>query len=502
MLIDTPLGKMRGIENDDLGAFLGIRYAEPPTGARRFRAPVPVAPWDDVYDAQRPGPAAIQPAPTGSFWSLPAQRIETSEDCLSLNVHTPAADDAARPVMVWIHGGSYTTGSGAAYDGQFLARRGNVVVVTVNYRLGVLGFAPLDHLDESYAGSGNNGIRDQIAALEWVRDHIHAFGGDPGNVTIFGESAGGGSVAALLAAPAADGLYHRAIIQSGGVEFGPADGTGQLTDRVITHLGGQPGPEGLDRLLTASADEILAAQLAGPAAAGRPRPFILTSRRVSATSSSPAVDGVVITRTPVDAVRERGRRGVPLIIGTNRHEGTLFGAMMPTEGYDEAAVHDAFAESGVDADAAVAAYRAFRPDGTPRQMILDAWTDGLFRAGSLRLAEAVAAEGLPAWVYMLTWETDSFDGQLGATHALDLPLLWEWHRQEGWANFLGTPPWPIHLSEVMQRTWAAFAHAADPNHDGLPDWPVYEPDRRPTLLLDDQVRVEDDPDPATRQVWA
>src|SRR4051812_24518459 len=212
----TPLGALEGVDLEGCERYAGIRYARAPVGDLRFRAPQPVEPWEGVYDATRFGPSAPQPPPlAGSIIAI--GDLHTDEDCLFVNVYTPATDTGRRPVMVWIHGGAYTMGSGDMYDGRSLVRRGDVVVVTLNYRLGVLGWLAVDHLDSSLAGSGNNGIRDQIEALRWVRDNISSFGGDPANVTVFGESAGGGSIGALLAAPDADGLFHKAIVESGPV---------------------------------------------------------------------------------------------------------------------------------------------------------------------------------------------------------------------------------------------------------------------------------------------
>ena len=233
--VETRLGPIRGRERNGVHQFLGIRYAEPPTGVRRFAPPVPVGGWDGVYDATHFGTSAPQVSRAASS-PLPGSEIRWDEDCLFLNVYSPAPDHAGRPVLFWIHGGSYTFGSGDAYNGGSFATRGDIVVVTVNYRLGVFGFMELGHLDPALAGSQNNGIRDQITALQWVHDHIEYFGGDPDQVTISGESAGAGSVAAILGAPAADHLYHRAIAQSPPVSF-PRTTTDQ-GDLIIDAVGG------------------------------------------------------------------------------------------------------------------------------------------------------------------------------------------------------------------------------------------------------------------------
>ncbi|MEX2394890.1 MAG: carboxylesterase family protein, partial [Actinomycetota bacterium] len=244
-IASTPLGAVEGIDLGGVERYAGIRYAKAPVGDLRFRPPVPVDASDGTYDATNFGAAAPQPEPIAGGLGLFGSR-GTNEDCLFLNVFTPRADDAKRPVMVWIHGGAYTIGSGEMYDGSSFARRGDVVVATLNYRLGILGWIPLDHLDPSLEGSGNNGVRDQIEALRWVRDNIASFGGDPDNVTIFGESAGGGSVGAIFAAPSADGLYHKAIMQSGAPGFGTPVGAEGYTSGLLETIGSPGG--GIDAL--------------------------------------------------------------------------------------------------------------------------------------------------------------------------------------------------------------------------------------------------------------
>jgi para-nitrobenzyl esterase len=488
----TPLGTVSGLVVDGCERYAGIRYAKPPVGALRFRPPQPVDPWEGVYEATAFGPSAPQPPPMpGSF--ITQGELRTDEDCLFLNVYTPKADGNRRPVMVWIHGGAYTIGSGDMYDGTSLARRGDVVVVTLNYRLGVLGWLALDHLDPGLAGSGNNGIRDQIEALRWVRDNIGAFGGDAGNVTVFGESAGVGSIAALLGAPEADGLYHRAIIQSGPVAVAPPYKPDLLTTELLTALGEPAG--GIETLRQADPARLIEAQTALDSINrfGRHRDYAIDG---SGAGLRPSVDGVVVHSSPTDVVAARGERSVPLMIGTNEHEGTLFTILLPSDLSDEE-IFAALPETITDTRALAAAYAA---RNTGRRLIIDLLTDAIFVVPTLRLADALAARSAPVWVYLFTWRTPVFGGVFGATHALELPFLWDQIDNPLWKPFVGDDP-PRALVTAMQDAWIAFAHTGDPNATGAVAWPRYDATARPTLELGDEIRVVDDPSKDVRELW-
>ena len=488
----TPLGAVKGVDLDGCERYAGIRFALPPVGPRRFRPPEPVEAWDGVYDATAFGPSAPQPPPmAGSI--ITDGDLRTDEDCLFLNVYTPRSDDGKRPVMVWIHGGAYTIGSGDMYDGTSLVRRGDVVVVTLNYRLGVLGWLGLDHLDPTLAGSGNNGLRDQIEALRWVRDNISSFGGDPGNVTIFGESAGGGSVAALLGAPEADGLYHKAIIQSGPVAIAPPYKPDLLTTEMLTALGEPDG--GIDTFRQADPARLIEAQTAVASINrfGRHRDFAID---MSGTGLRPSVDGVVVLSSPTDVVARRGATNVPLLIGTNEHEGTLFTMLLPSDMTDDD-ICAALPETVTDAEALAAAYAA-RNSG--RRLIVDLLTDAVFVVPTLRLADAQADAGAPVWLYLFTWRTPIFGGLFGATHALELPFLWDLIDNPLWRPFVGESP-PRSLVTAMQEAWIAFARTGDPNAPGAVAWPRYNRTTRPTLELGDEIRAVDDPHADTRELF-
>jgi para-nitrobenzyl esterase len=488
----TPLGAIKGVDLDGCERYAAIRYAQPPVGYLRFRAPQPVEPWPGVYDATAFGPSAPQPAPlTGSL--IAVGDLRTDEDCLFLNVYTPKADSRLRPVMVWIHGGAYTIGSGDMYDGRSFARRGDVVVVTFNYRLGALGWLALDHLDPTLAGSGNNGLRDQIQALRWVRGNISSFGGDPDNVTIFGESAGGGSVAALLAAPEADGLYHKAIIQSGSVAIAPSYKPDFLTAALLSALGEPHG--GIDTLRRAEATRLVEAQtdVGSLTRLGHDRDNAIDG---SGAGFRPSVDGVVVRATPAQAITARGNRSVPLLIGSNEDEGTLFSMLLSADISDEEVI-TALPETIVDRRALAEGYAA---RSTGRRLIVDLMTDAIFLIPTLRLADAQAAAGAPVWVYLFRWKTPVFAGFLGATHGLELPFVWDQIDAPLWRPFVGEQP-PEALAVAMQDAWIAFARASDPNTPGAIVWPRYDASRRSTLELDDTIKVADDPSRDVRDLW-
>ena len=490
--VTTRLGEIKGIELEGCERYAGIRYAKAPVGDRRFRAPEPVEPWDGVYDATSFGPSAPQVAAMPGAVGA-AQGAVTDEDCLFLNVFTPQADDGARPVLVWIHGGAYTIGSGDIYDGSSFCRRGDVVVVTLNYRLGVLGWTPVDHLDPSLAGSGNNGVRDQIEALRWVRDNIASFGGDPGNVTVFGESAGGGSVAAVICSPEADGLYHKAIIESGAPGFGAPKDPQRYTDELVAALG-HPGG-GLDVLRAATPAELVAAQakVGGLEQLGRDPGTPIDG---TGDGPHPTVDGVVVTRTFVDAIREKGDRNVPLIIGTNVDEGTLFGMLLPRDVPEESLV----TSLGPSAGDPRAILDALKAKATGRPPLVDLMTDAVFRIPSLRGADAQAETGVPVWVYLFSWRTPVFGGMLGATHALEIPFVWDMVRDRAWSFLVGPEP-PMVLAEAMQDAWISFARTGRPTAAAIPEWPAYDTATRPTLELGDEIRVVADPGRELREAW-
>lgn len=448
----------------------GIPYAAPPVGPRRFRAPVPPDAWTGERDATRSGPVAVQGR--DAIMSGVTDKTAISEDCLSLNVYAPAEDGPPRPVVVWIHGGAFIMGSGSMplYAGTSFAARHDIVVVTINYRLGLLGLLYLGDVGGDEAG--NNALLDQALALRWVAENIAVFGGDPSNVTVMGESAGAISIAHLLAMPAARGLFHRAILQSGASGFDPpsrADATAtarSVLDQLGTTIAG---------LADVPAERLLAVQ-------GR----LLRERGLAACF--PYVDGVTMPRAPLDAVRAGEAAKVPLLLGSNRDEWALFDTFLPdTTGAVKAQIT---ATLGDALPAFLAAYRSWN----------DLIGDVAFRIPMIRLAEAQPA---PVYMYRFDLASPAFGGKLGAAHGLELPFVWNRLDQPVAQLLLGgdvTSYGPLALQ--IHDTWAAFITTGVPAGGGLPAWPRYEPATRSTLVIDRQSTVVDDPDAATRSLWS
>ena len=497
VVIDTPLGPMRGKTSDGYVVFRGIRYAKAPTGDQRFRPPVPVEPWSEEYDATHYGPSAPQlPPQVDGDVQIPAD--PTSEDCLFLNVYTPVADDGARPVLFWIHGGGYVNGSGRLYNGRLFARDHDAVVVTINYRMGAIGFMHVGHLQSDLHESVNNGILDQICALEWTRDNIAAFGGDPNNVLVFGESAGGTSTALLLGCPRAEGLFHKAVVHSPHADVIPVgDGHVSFTSRCIERLGGDPAKNGMETLRAASVEELVALNAPDPTASPAAG---LGLRRANSVSFSPAIDGSLIPRPIADTIRARGKDNVPFLGGGCRHEGTLFEDIVGRKDYTEQEAIDLFEQEGFDGKWAMAAYEEFAPASTPRQKLVYALTDTMFRNSMVRILDAATESGGRCWSWMCCFENDQPDDQLRATHAMELPFLWDWIGFPGFITAAGENP-PSELGAAMRQYWANFAHTGQPFAADEPEWPSYSIPSRPVLILDTERRMEDGLDDEVRQFW-
>ena len=460
-------GTIRGlIGSDGLKQYHGIPYAAPPVGDRRWAPPAPVEPWPDVRDATAPGPGCVQQGEQGGFYDAATAVPAMDEDCLLLNVWTRAehVDDAA-PVMVWIHGGGLTVGSGDAYPGEVLTAKG-VVLVTINYRLGPFGFLALPELGaESENGvSGNQGIRDQIAALEWVRDNIGRFGGDPGNVTIFGESAGSMSVSFLQASPLARGLFHRVIGQSGGA-FGPmtlrdratpyGDAAETTGAKFAAALAGEDGDASLAALRTHPADHVLATFLSDPSFSG----------------ALGIVDGEVLP-DEVAAIFERGEQAdVPVMIGSNADEGTALFSYLATAFGEGMAGFEAYvaATLGEVADDVRAHYPA-ADDAEATKAWMDLLGDALFTWSMRAWSRAMHTVPSDAWLYWFTWAPPIEESErYGAFHAAEIGYVF------GNVDLFGaTPADADHaLSDQMATIWTHFARTGNPNGEGLPEWPAY-----------------------------
>jgi len=491
-VVETSSGRIKGRAGNGFQSFLGIPYAAPPIGVGRFRPPQPAAAWSGVRAADAFGPVAPQlPSPLENILGA-APIVSEEAGCLSLNVWTPGAGTDRRPVMVWIHGGAFITGSGSTpwYDGAHFAAHHDVVVVTVNYRLGVLGFTFLAELaGPDYQASGSVGILDQAAALTWVRDNIAAFGGDPGNVTIFGESAGAMSVGTLLGLPEASGLFHRAILQSGAASnsLEPEQAT-QYATELLAAL--DLGPTDVSRLHEVPVEALLEAQ-------GK----LALAYAQRGMMFQPVVDGSVLERRPLDSVAAGSVAGIPLLVGTNRDEWNLFSVMDPRfSATDDAGLLKAAGSLfGDAAPAAVATYRGGRPAATPAQVLSAMTTDSVFRVPAVRLAEAQQKAGGQAWMYLFDWATPAFGGLLGSCHALEIPFVFDNLHQPGASMFVGDQP-PADLARTMNAGWAAFARDGRPGN-GLGEWAAYEAGTRATMVLGDSIGVQEDPMGEERALW-
>jgi len=494
---ETELGVANGMmTTEGVVAFLGLPFAEPPVDDLRFKPPVAISSWDSPLDASEFGPACPQPvdAGTGTLYG------DQSEDCLTLNVWTPSADDAKRPVMVWVHGGGwiYEGTEDPLYSGAHLAARGDVVVVSMEYRLGVFGFSHFDGIP----GSGNAGLLDQKLAFEWVRDHIEAFGGDPSNVTLFGESAGGMSATALMAMPSAKGLFHKAIAQSGAgstarsVEYATA-----VSDKLMVAA----GVSDVNGLLALSMEELRAAQ-----------DLVVDDAFISDSLFGSVVDGEIFPKGPIQAIADGSAADVPLLTGTTLNETRLwilyvpiladisFDAIVALLPYGERAIPE-----GKTAEDVIDLYESNRPGAEPGVITHAAGTDIFFRIPAIRLAEAqLAHQPNNTFLYRFHWPAPAPvvpDEDLGSPHATELGFMFG-SGNEPWLDIYGPDPLPKALTEQMMDAWLAFAKTGNPNHSEMPNWPAYDASTRATMTFDTagetlKSEVVNDPDGSERVFW-
>jgi len=501
-VVETTAGKVEGFEKDGFKLFLGVPFAAPPVGDRRWLPPAPLEPWAGVKETRSFVATAPQiiarnpesPLQTGfkvdtSIGTQP----DISEDCLHLNIWTPAADNGRRPVMVWIHGGGFTGGTGASptYNGGVLLKWGDVVVVTINYRVNVFGFLRLvDVTGGRIPSTGNEGMLDQVAALEWVRDNIAAFGGDPGNVTIFGESAGGGSVGALLGMPAARGLFQRAIAQSGSASFlNDVDESNRYAEHFLGALG--INENDVDSLRALPMNKVLRGYVKS----------LPVPRGVRGTM--PVVDGEVFPEMPIDSIRAGSADGIPLMAGTTADEWRLWQVMDPgIADLVEGRILGRFGRMmpSLDMTDTVEAYRkALRRRGvpaTPTEIYLAVMTARMFWIPTTRMVQAHTRRGNPGYCYMVTWKSPFRDGMFGACHAIELGFLWGAHD----TDFFGRGPAADALARNMQEAWLAFARTGDPSCEGLGRWSVYGA-RRETMMLGERCEVREAPFEEERSIW-
>jgi para-nitrobenzyl esterase len=508
-VVETASGKLRGALAAGVHSFKGVPYGASTAGANRFMLPHPPASWSGVHEAV---------AYSGRAWQLPGrpQRravLETllgppdttqeTEDCLSLNLWTPGiGHDGKRPVMVWLHGGAFAYGSGnrAVTDGANLARRGDVVVVSVNHRLNILGFLHLDDIGGArWMHAGNAGMLDIIAALSWVRENIAAFGGDPGNVTVFGESGGGGKVSVLLAMPQARGLFHRAIIQSGAaIRVSTRERANALAEAALRHLGLRA--DECERLQTLPAAQLLAAIAPASRAVGRSR-WPLLDRY----DFGPVVDGAGLPQHPAEPEAPAVSDHIPLMVGGTREESAFFladdeevwnGTLTEAELRRRVA-----AVAGAETEALLAFYKAKMPQAKPADWLIAASTGSNFGIRTALLAERYAARAgrAPVYMYSLDWQSPAHGGRLKAHHAMDLPFVFD---NTDVADTTAGAPGARELAARMSAAWIAFARGGCPEHSALPAWPAYTNGDRATMIFDNDCRVVHDPDHDARRLWS
>jgi para-nitrobenzyl esterase len=488
----TTQGTIEGTTHEGYQRFAGIPYAAPPVGTNRFRAPQPPAPFDEVFRATSFAPHAPQnESVTEQFLSEGVPITISERDCLALNVWTPQCDDARRPVLFWLHGGSFLTGSSSSsvYSGASFAAAHDVVVVSCNYRLGVLGFTNVAAVGGAeFVGSGSVGVQDAAAALRWVRENVALFGGDPDNVTVFGESAGAMSVATLFALPEAKGLFHRAILESG-------------AGNTVVPLSASEGYFGeLSELLGASSIEELQALEIGDLL--RAQETLVNRHLRQGLVFCPVVDGRVLDAVPLDAVRAGRVNDVPLLVGTNLDEWRIFSAVDPEiQSIDDDSIATEVSSSfRGDPGVAISTYRK-RLGEAPAKLVYDCFrTDSVFRMPAIRLAEAQGAAGGVASMYLFTWQSPALGGGLGAFHGLELPFVFNALGTKSATAMCGSTP-PGDLARDMHATWARFAADGGPGDGPLGEWPPYDVDSRATMVLDANPRLERDPLREERLLW-
>lgn len=483
----TANGKVAGYIQDGVTIFKGIPYAK----ANRFEAPVQADSWEGIRSCRQYGPVSPQGARSGwandeiafAFnWNDGVQ----GEDCLRLNVWTPALDSRKRPVMVWLHGGGYSAGSGQelpSYDGTSLAFAEDVVVVSINHRLNVLGFLDLSAYGEKYAKSANAGLLDIVASLKWVRDNIAAFGGDPSNVTIFGQSGGGGKVTTLLATPCAKGLFHKAIVQSGSMlRTMESKYSRKIGIATVRNLG--LDASSIDKISEVPYGELLAAgekaiaQVKAEADRDGVASFIF--------GWAPTVDGAVLPSQPFDPQAPAISADIPMIIGTTRHEFsmTTYVPALRNAGREEV-IGILKGRYGEGTERFLELFAKAYPGSKPADM-LDA--DFVFRPGAIEQALRKSLQGAaPVYMYMFNWESPVLDGILRSTHCMEIPFVF--NNADRHASMTGGGAQAMELASKMSHCWAEFARCGKPSAEGLPEWEPFEAEKRAVMFFDNTCKM-------------
>jgi len=502
-IVETNLGKLRGVSTDGVYTFKGVHYGASTDGSMRFMPPVKPASWTGVRDAINLGPLAPQILSSAAGGSDIRKAMgdifgpgEISEDCLVLNVWTPSLHRGKRPVMVWLHGGGFTGGSDGSptYDGTNLAHKRDVVIVGLNHRLNVFGYLDLAEIGGAkYADSANVGMLDIVLALEWVRDNIAHFGGDPANVTIFGESGGGAKVSTLMAMPPAKGLFHKAIVESGSMlKAISREDANKSAERFIAKLG--ITPDRIDELQKLPMERLLDAMrsLTGP----------------NAMRLGPVVDGRSLPRNPFDPDAPAQSANVPMLIGTNGTESSLLlglgdPALFSLTEADMRARLKAYLHLDDDAkvDNIIAIYKKDRPNATPSDIYFAITTDRMMRMNAITQAERKVAQGAaPAYMYIFAWQTPVLDGKLRSPHGIELSFVFDNTDKTTSLNGNGADLAP--LADKVSGAWAAFARTGNPNISSLPHWPAYDAKSRATMVFNDECKEENDPGRVERIVMS
>jgi para-nitrobenzyl esterase len=482
-VVETTAGKIRGVVIDKVNAFKGVPYGESTAVTGRFMPPAKPKPWTDVKDTTQIGHRS--PQQHGILEPLPEvgsadRQNPMGEDCLVVNVWTNGLKGGhKRPVMVWLHGGGFASGSGdySIYDGANMARKRDVVVVTVNHRLNVFGYLYLADLGgPKYADAGNAGHRDIVLALEWVRDNIANFGGDPGNVTIFGQSGGGGKVATLMAMPSAKGLFHRAICQSGSAIKGVTrENATKSAQTLLTRLNLKP--DQIDKLQSMPFDQVTDAI------------------KAPGLNFGPVVDGKTLPHDPFDPGAPEESATVPLLIGTVEEEINFFPGT-PLDPIDDADLLKRVKQTTRADDAAaanlIAVYKKGRPSKSNVEVFQIIASDATFSRAVHTEADRKVAQGkAPVYKYYFTWQSKAREGKLRSYHTLEIPFVFE-NVDEG-KSMTGEGQDRYALSDKMSAAWAAFARSGNPNVKGLPHWPAFTADQRATMIFNDEIKVVNDP---------
>jgi len=496
-IVQTKSGKIEGAREDNILVFRGVPYATPPIGENRWLPPEPVKPWAGVRQATKFTPIAPQVVQPGGIWAAVPE--PQNEDCLYLNIWTPGLDNEKRPVMVWIHGGGFTggSGSGPGYRGNSLVRRGNAVVVTLNYRLGSLGFLRLNEVTSGrIPNTGNEGLLDQAMALQWIKENITGFGGNPNNITIFGESAGGMSIGCQLSMPGSKGLFHKAILQSGAASNVISPEVANRVAEIYLDTIGIKGGD-VDSLYTLSTQQLIDGQ----------NQFSFKVRNsnldINYLPFQPVIDGAVIPIHPLQAVKEGSSNDIPIIVGSTLNEWeffTLFDPAMTALGKDDLLVRlkPQIPTENIPGivDAYIASRKARGLPFTDSDIYSAIQTDLVFRLPAIWLAEAKQCHKQPAYHYIFTWPSPFMNGKLEACHAIDVPFTWGSYEPV----FSGTGPKADTLARNTQEAWLAFAHNGKPDCDSLGKWPAYG-NNRETMILGENCHLENDPLGKERIAW-